>query len=92
MQKLVPLVPRERVNLQPYDTDYVHIPTTGQAVIDQVDTLNLPVTNSLNQGLLQHRNRGNNSWVEGQRTYDRTVRGLRKCTQRQVSREITIQR
>ena len=81
---------KQRISMQPYDTDYVHEPSRGVAAIDQQDQARIDTPGPQFQGLLQHTNALSYSWVDGQRAYNRTVRGNRQCTMKQVQRAETI--
>ena len=92
MLKNVPLSPQERVAFQPYEKEVVHIPHTGNLVIDQQDMLRMEENGALKQGLLQHRNWASKSWLDGQRQYDWSVRHQRRATFKAVTREMTVYR
>ena len=88
--KLVPNIPQERVFLQPYDSEFLHTPHTGNLVLDQQDTLNLESPNAMSQGHARKRNAYSIGALMGVRVYDDTAGVNRQATMRQVSREITI--
>lgn len=91
MLKNTPLS-KQRIVMQKYDTDYVHEASTTNSAIDQQDQIRLDIPGALRQGLMQHRNALSYGWVDGARAYDRTARGLRSATHKQVQRSETIRR
>ena len=89
MQVNTPLT-KTRVTVQSYEGEQVFEPHTTVLVKDQQDQLNITSPGALRQGLLQHTNVMSYSWVEGVRSYARTVRGNRASTMTQVQRAETL--